>query len=57
MINEDTGFEYLSQETLENLPNHHDNPINPIEDYHEFVEGLPDWDLEPPYELVRRNQL
>lgn len=57
MINEDTGFEYLSQETLENLPNYHDNPINPIEDYHEFVEGLPDWDLEPPYELVRRNKL
>ena len=23
----------------------------------EFIKGLPDWDLEPPYELIKRSNL
>ena len=23
----------------------------------EFINGLPDWDLEPPYELIKRSNL
>lgn len=56
-MNEDNAFEYLSDDIPENtnLINSDNKPS--INDYHEFVEGLPEWDLEPPYEIVRRNQL
>ncbi len=23
----------------------------------EFINGLPDWDLEPPYEIIKRSNL
>lgn len=56
-MNEENGFEYLTDDTPQNnnITNSKNNP--PSDDYHEFVEGLPDWDLEPPFEIVRRNQL
>jgi len=56
-MNEDNGFEYLSSDTKENLNFTNSETKPPIDDYREFVEGLPEWDLEPPYEIVRRNQL
>lgn len=57
MINEDNGFEFISNEPIEYIPKSTENKLPSIEDYHEFIEGLPEWDLEPPFELVRRNQL
>ena len=27
------------------------------ENNNEFIKGLPDWDLEPPYELIKRSNL
>lgn len=56
-MNEDNTFEYLSDDIPNNLNTENSNINQTINDYHEFVEGLPEWDLEPPYEIVRRNQL
>ena len=54
---EESGFEYLSEDTPQNI---HEEPTKNnvvLEEPTEFIKGLPEWDLEPPYEIVRRQQL
>ena len=56
MENENTNiFEYIeeNQNTTESVPN--TNEIKITEEIKDaFVIGLPDWDLAPPYDLIRR---
>lgn len=57
-MNEDYGFEYLSEEKLStNISKNEPEKTVHVEEINEFINGLPDWDLEPPFELVRRQQL
>ena len=56
MNNDDNVFEYLSNDNIIPI----DRDIKEEEDKEEkanqFVSGLPQWDLEPPYEIIRRRQ-
>lgn len=58
-MNSDNVFEYLSKDDNIIPISEEDNIV--IEDEEEktnqFVSGLPEWDLEPPYEIIRRRQL
>lgn len=57
-MNEDYGFEYLSEDKLStNISKNESEKTVHVEEINEFINGLPDWDLEPPFELVRRQQL
>lgn len=57
-MNEDNGFEYLFEEQLPKSHSKDDSKGSvQIEENNEFINGLPEWDLEPPYEVVRRQQL
>ena len=49
-MNNDDFFTQIDEQFEEN--------INMIEEQEEnpFVQGLPNWDLEPPYETIRRNE-
>lgn len=53
----DTGFEYLSDEKPQIIQEDILKNKTPLEEPGEFIKGLPDWDLEPPYEIVRRKEL
>lgn len=46
-------FQFITEE--ENIPNEEKEQIIVDEQTAEaFVTGLPDWDLTPPYEIIRR---
>jgi len=49
---------------LEEKETNEESNIKPIKNItkspevnNEFINGLPDWDLEPPYELIKRSKL
>lgn len=58
-MNDNNVFEYISKEdNIIPIDNKSTNDVKEEEDKtNQFVSGLPDWDLEPPYEIVRRNQM
>ena len=46
-------FQFITEE--KNIPNEEKKQIKVDEQTTEaFVTGLPDWDLAPPYEIIRR---
>jgi len=56
-MKDNEAFEYISNETLENISDKKEIKEEKIIESNQFIEGLPEWNLEPPYELVRRKQL
>lgn len=56
-MNEEYGFEYLTDDNELNTLGKYSEEETLNNDKNEFVNGLPDWDLEPPHELVRRKDL
>lgn len=55
-MTEENIFEEISE--IESLASKKDSSEKKTDEKKEqFIKDLPDWDLEPPYEIVRRNQL
>jgi len=56
-MSEEFSFEYMTDDFDKEFEKNEQVNEMPLEDTSQFVKGLPDWDLEPPYELVRRKDL
>ena len=54
--NENTNtFEYIEENENTTPPDENNNEIKITEEMKDaFVTGLPEWDLTPPYDLIRR---
>ncbi len=50
---EDDAITYIEEDEI--TPQEIVNESNEIKS--EFINGLPDWDLEPPYEIIKRSNL
>lgn len=57
MKNDDNVFEYLSNDNIIPIEGDIKEEEGMQEKTNQFVSGLPQWDLEPPYEIIRRRQL
>ena len=51
-MNNDDFFSQIDEPFETNL----DEIKSEEQDENPFVQGLPSWDLEPPYETIRRNE-
>lgn len=48
-------FQFIGEEKeTQNTENKEQSKIDIIKDTEDFVHGLPSWDLNPPYEVIRR---
>ena len=57
MDNNENVFEYLTEDNIIPIEKTVSDEVKLTEEKaNQFVNGLPDWDLEPPYEIVRRHQ-
>lgn len=58
MDNNENVFEYLTEDNIIPIEKMDSGEVKLTEEKtNQFVNGLPDWDLEPPYEIIRRHQL